>query len=193
MEKPGEYSRGHLTPPGARIHSHRLHWNHLATTSSPVLHPFPTCCAAFGMGQEAKYRSSWRLDVCKYTVSVARETFPVTKNCAFDSMEPSGFLVMVWPKFLLCIQGQYTQHHSRFRYSAWHSVYSAFTVSGHTSWEWLQLGHIVYSLSEQRWFLCLHSIVLLPYVFAFLPGKSVKKGLSFVSPPQHFPLMCSIS
>lgn len=34
--------------------------------------------------------------------------------------------------------------------------------------------------------LCLHSIVLLPHVFDFLPRRSVNKGLNFVSLSQQF-------
>lgn len=41
-----------------------------------------------------------------------------------------------------------SQQHICFKYTAWHFVYLALTFSDDVPWEWLQLGHIVYSV---RW------------------------------------------
>ena len=135
--------------PGPWIHSHRLHWSPPVNNMLLLCSASVTCllhCFGDGKGNRSP-RSSKRPCV---QLTVASETCPVTKNWTSDSMWPSAFLFMVWPKFLLCTQGQYMQHHICLRHTAWRFVYLAFTSSKDASWEWLHLGHVFTHRGEQR-------------------------------------------
>jgi len=176
--------------PGPWIHSHRLHWsppvNNMLLCSASVT--YLLCCFGGGKGNRSPC-SSKRPCV---QLTVASKTCPVTKNWTCDSMWPSAFLFMVWPKFLLRTQGQYMQHHTCLTHSL------AFCLLSLHLQQRRVLGMAAFRpcVYSPRWtevisVFAFHCSAF--HVFDFLPRKSVKKGLSLVSPSQRFPYMCSLS